>query len=53
MLAISVREALRAAVAAFGRGGVTELALPATPEAVYWAIERERARARAGSGTGD
>ncbi len=48
MLAISVREALRAAVAAFGRGGVTELALPATPEAVYWAIER----ARAGTGTG-
>jgi xanthine dehydrogenase large subunit len=44
MLAISVREALRAAVAAFGEGGVTELAVPATPEAVYWAIERVRAR---------
>ena len=42
MLAISVREALRDAVAAFGRGGVVELALPATPEAVYWAIERAR-----------
>ena len=40
MLAISVREALRDAVAAFGSGGVVELALPATPEAVYWAIER-------------
>jgi xanthine dehydrogenase large subunit len=43
MLAISVREALRAAVAAFGRGGITELAIPATPEAVYWAIQRARA----------
>ncbi len=42
MLAISVREALRDAVAAFGRGGIVELALPATPEAVYWAIERAR-----------
>jgi xanthine dehydrogenase large subunit len=42
MLAISVREALRAAVAAFGRGGVVELGSPATPEAVYWAIERAR-----------
>jgi xanthine dehydrogenase large subunit len=42
MLAISVREALRAAVAAFGTGGVVELGSPATPEAVYWAIERAR-----------
>jgi xanthine dehydrogenase large subunit len=42
MLAISVREALRAAVAAFGNGGVVELGSPATPEAVYWAIERVR-----------
>jgi xanthine dehydrogenase large subunit len=45
MLALSVREALRAAVAAFGSGGVgsrTELACPATPEAVFWAIERAR-----------
>jgi xanthine dehydrogenase large subunit len=54
MLAISVREALRAAVAAFapataadGAGGGTAaasrevlLAVPATPEAVFWAIER-------------
>jgi xanthine dehydrogenase large subunit len=41
MLAISVREALRAAVAAFGPGGISvELASPATPEAVFWAIER-------------
>jgi xanthine dehydrogenase large subunit len=38
MLALSVREALRAAVAAFGRGGVVELPCPATPEAVFCAI---------------
>ncbi|MBB1255177.1 xanthine dehydrogenase molybdopterin binding subunit [Streptomyces alkaliterrae] len=43
MLAFSVREALRQAVAAFGPGGVgVELASPATPEAVYWAIESVR-----------
>jgi xanthine dehydrogenase large subunit len=42
MLAISVREALRAAVAAFGAGGIVELASPATPEAVFWAVERRR-----------
>jgi xanthine dehydrogenase large subunit len=51
MLALSVREALRAAIAAFGSGGIVELASPATPEAVFWAIERVRAaeqqRARA------
>jgi xanthine dehydrogenase large subunit len=43
MLAFSVREALRDAVASFGAGGVCELGLPATPEAVFWAIERTRA----------
>jgi xanthine dehydrogenase large subunit len=43
MLAFSVREALRDAVAAFGPPGVSvELASPATPEAVWWAIERVR-----------
>ena len=42
MLALSVREALRAAVAAFGSGGIVELASPATPEAVFWAVERVR-----------
>jgi xanthine dehydrogenase large subunit len=52
MLAISVREALRAAVAAFGDNAITELGLPATPEAVYWAIERARSRVRERSGTG-
>jgi xanthine dehydrogenase large subunit len=45
MLAISVREALRDAVAAFGEGGVAELGVPATPEAVFWAIERVKERA--------
>jgi len=42
MLALSVREALRAAIAAFGSGGIVELASPATPEAVFWAVERAR-----------
>jgi xanthine dehydrogenase large subunit len=43
MLAFSVREALREAVGAFGPAGVSvELDSPATPEAVYWAIERVR-----------
>jgi xanthine dehydrogenase large subunit len=52
MLAISVREALRAAVAAFGAGGIVELASPATPEAVFWAIERvSRLRSRVGAST--
>jgi xanthine dehydrogenase large subunit len=45
MLAISVREAIRAAVAAFGDGGVITLDSPATPERIYWAIERARSRA--------
>jgi xanthine dehydrogenase large subunit len=42
MLAISVREALRDAIAAFGAGGVVELDSPATPERVYWAVQRAR-----------
>src|SRR5689334_1685254 len=43
MLAFSVREALRQAAAAFGPAGISvHLASPATPEAVYWAIERAR-----------
>ncbi len=43
MLAFSVREALRQAAAAFGPSGVgVELASPATPEAVYWAIQTAR-----------
>ncbi len=43
MLAISIREALRDAIAAFGAGGVVELDSPATPERVYWAIQRAAA----------
>jgi xanthine dehydrogenase large subunit len=42
MLAISVREALRAAIAAFGQGACTELSSPITPEVAFWAIERAR-----------
>jgi xanthine dehydrogenase molybdopterin binding subunit/xanthine dehydrogenase small subunit len=41
MLAISVREAIRDAVAAFGTpGGPVELASPATGEAIHFAIRR-------------
>ena len=41
MLAFTVREALRQACAAFGPpGSSVELASPATPEAVYWALDR-------------
>jgi xanthine dehydrogenase large subunit len=43
MLAFSVREALRQAAAAFGQGCVSvDLASPATPEAVFWAVEQAR-----------
>ena len=42
MLAISVREALKDAVSAFGDHGIVELASPATPEAVFWAVEKMR-----------
>ncbi|HSQ65918.1 MAG TPA: xanthine dehydrogenase molybdopterin binding subunit [Polyangiaceae bacterium] len=52
MLAISVREALRDAVAAFGApGGVVELPAPATHEAIYLTIQR-RLRERPGHGEG-
>jgi xanthine dehydrogenase large subunit len=45
MLSFSVREALRQAAAAFGPPGTSvDLASPATPEAVYWALEQARAR---------
>ena len=43
MLAFSIREALRRAAAAFGPAGTAvELASPATPEAVFWAIQQAR-----------
>ncbi|GAA1956333.1 xanthine dehydrogenase molybdopterin binding subunit [Nocardioides panacihumi] len=48
MLAFSVREALRDACGAFGpRGRPVELAAPATPEAVYWALSAARDALRA------
>lgn len=43
MLAMAVREAIRAAVAAFGSANYVPLGLPATPEATLWAIENVRA----------
>jgi xanthine dehydrogenase large subunit len=47
MLAFSVREALRHAASSFGPEGVTvELASPATPEAVYWALDAARSAGR-------
>ncbi|HEY3530810.1 MAG TPA: molybdopterin cofactor-binding domain-containing protein [Nocardioides sp.] len=43
MLAFSVREALRQACAAFGPAGTSvDLPSPATPEAVYWALDEAR-----------
>ncbi|MFE6645813.1 xanthine dehydrogenase molybdopterin binding subunit [Nocardioides sp. NPDC057772] len=43
MLAFSVREALREAAAAFGPAGTSVvLGCPATPEAVYWALDKAR-----------
>jgi len=43
MLAISVREAIRDAVAAFGEpGGQIALPSPATPEVIFMAIEQRR-----------
>jgi xanthine dehydrogenase large subunit len=44
MLAISAREAIRDAIAAFGEGGIVELDSPATPERIYWAIHKARSR---------
>lgn len=46
MLAFAVREALRDAVSAFGNPGTSvTLASPATPEAVFWSVERVRVSA--------
>jgi xanthine dehydrogenase large subunit len=51
MLAISVREAIRDAIAAFGPNGEVELMSPATPERVFFAIQRARAKAPATAST--
>jgi xanthine dehydrogenase large subunit len=46
MLAMSMREAIRDAVAAFGDSPKrVELGCPSTPEAIFWAIEALRKRA--------
>ncbi|MBV1778935.1 xanthine dehydrogenase molybdopterin binding subunit [Paeniglutamicibacter sp. ABSL32-1] len=43
MLSLSVREALRQAIAEFAPSGTSvELASPATPEAVFWAVQAAR-----------
>jgi xanthine dehydrogenase large subunit len=48
MEAFSVREALRQAAGAFGPPGRSvQLASPATPEAVFWAVEAARAAGKA------
>ena len=44
MLAISVREAIREAVAAFGDAAVVTFASPATPERVFFAVQHVRAK---------
>ncbi len=44
MLAISVREALRAAVCAFGHSGHVSFDSPATPERIFFALQRVRAQ---------
>ena len=40
MLALSAREAIRDAIAAFGSGGVVALDSPATPERIFWAVQQ-------------
>lgn len=47
MLAFSVREAIREAIAAFGPGGIVRLDSPATPERIYWAVVEARAERKA------
>ena len=43
MLSLSVREALRQAIAGFAEPGTSvQLASPATPEAVFWAVQAAR-----------
>jgi xanthine dehydrogenase large subunit len=42
MLAISVREAIRDAIASYGPG-VVELDSPCTPERIFFALEKARA----------
>lgn len=46
MLAMSVREAMRDAIAAFGSTGPVYFDSPATPERVFFAVQRARAEAK-------
>jgi xanthine dehydrogenase large subunit len=46
MLAISVREAIRDAIASYGEG-IVEIDSPCTPERIFFAIEKARAKAAA------
>ena len=48
MLAISVREAIRDAAAAFGDGGPLTFASPATPERVFFAVQHARSSKETG-----
>ena len=48
MLAISVRGAIRDAIAAFGSGGPVIIDSPATPERVFFAIRKARSSSEAG-----
>ncbi|MGO9258531.1 MAG: xanthine dehydrogenase molybdopterin binding subunit [Bryobacteraceae bacterium] len=47
MLAISVREAIRDAIASYG-SGIVELDSPCTPERIFFALQKARASYRAG-----
>jgi xanthine dehydrogenase large subunit len=50
MLAISVREAIRDAIASFGEGGIVDLDSPATPERIFLAIQKIKKSALAEAG---
>ena len=47
MLAFSVREAIRDAVAAFGAGGIVAIDSPCTPERIFWAIQEAKRKSEA------
>lgn len=47
MLALSVREAIRDAIGAFGQGQVVTLDSPATPERIFFAVRRVRSECAA------
>ncbi|MGN6197173.1 MAG: xanthine dehydrogenase molybdopterin binding subunit, partial [Humibacter sp.] len=54
MLALSVREALRQAIASFGSPGTSvRLSSPSTPETVFWAIQAARGAAEAVDASGE